>query len=100
MQRIGFVYVDSGTVWIGDPCYVLGEDASHGVKTWSDFCDKVSFDTDFREPLGEGVGISLQAGYGDGAYPVFIERNSEGVISRLIVDFESYPDDDPYGDWS
>jgi hypothetical protein len=45
--------------------------------------------------LGDGMGVASSTGFGDGSYPVYVEYNREGRISRLIVDFvEEETDED------
>lgn len=93
--RIGNVWVDAGMVWIGDPCYVLGADASHGPKTWEEFCDKLDSagrytgpHSVYTSPLGEGIGFAVDSGYGDGSYPVTVVLDEQtGRVKSLHVDF-------------
>ena len=84
--------VDAGLCWVGDPCYVIGKDASHAEEKWSDFCDKIpeSMST-HTEPLGDGVGFAVSTGYGDGSYPVYIET-VDGIgggerVSSITIEF-------------
>jgi hypothetical protein len=93
MEQIGTVFVDAGIVMVGDPCYTLPDDASHRTevaKNWSKFCD-ASYDENGKNvtaPLGQGIAVVVPSGYGDGEYPVFVERSSDGTVLRLIVEFE------------
>ena len=91
--RIGSIGVDSGMCWIGDPCYVIGKDSSHGVEEWHDFCDKMKYEGLHEEPLGSGIGLAVTAGFGDGVYPVFAEISDEGAwgkrIKSITIDFIS-----------
>lgn len=104
--QVGTVGVDAGLIWVGDPCYVLGEDASHGVKKWSEFCDILDkngyFDSSvrFTEPLGSDVGLAIESGYGDGVYPVFVTYNFEGRVAKVEVIFDDSADDEDDDDWS
>lgn len=34
MADVGEVFVDAGCIWVGDPCYVMGDDASKRVHDW------------------------------------------------------------------
>ena len=86
-EKIGEIGVDAGECWIGDPCYVLGKDSSHGPKTWAEFCQKLPMAHTPSEPLGKGIGFCIPTGYGDGEYPVYIKRNTEGRIIRILVKF-------------
>lgn len=114
--KVGTIGVDSGSVAVGDPCYVNGADASHGAKTWNDFLEKTwpfTFDpkegfamTDIQKAaksksemdvanvMGQaGIGIVVSSGYGDGEYPVYIRKNAEGRIMGLMVNFDDDEDE-------
>lgn len=98
MERIiGTVGVDAGLLWIGDPCYVLGEDASHGVKQWTEFCDMLTSE-DVQEPLGDGIGLCVATLYGDGTYPVYGTYNARGELTGFRVDFAGEEDADDLDD--
>lgn len=109
--KVGTIGVDSGSVAVGDPCYVNGADASHGAKTWEHFLEKtwpLTFDPQAGFGLSDaekraksneelnvanvmgqaGIGIVVSSGYGDGEYPVYIRKNAEGRVMGVMVDFE------------
>jgi len=90
--------VDAGLCWVGDPCYVLGDDASSRVHDWMDFCEKISDMKNHAAPLGEGVGFAIHTGYGDGSYPVYIETSDEGSwgerVSRITIEFLGEEEED------
>lgn len=97
-----YVYVDAGCIWIGDPCYIMGNDASSRVHDWiTDFCDKLDHEQSVNKPLGEGTGLCINSGYGDGRYPVDIEHDyhSGRVKSVTITFIEDHFDDDENEDW-
>ena len=90
---IGSVYVDAGIVMIGDPCYTLPDDGSHrdeAARDWHTFCDSLYGDDRDTlhgvEPMGQGVGIVVQSGYGDGEYPVVAEYE-DGRVKSVTVKF-------------
>ncbi|AFO10930.1 hypothetical protein D854_gp23 [Streptomyces phage R4] len=94
--KIGMVDVDSGTVFVGDPCYTITGDASHHIKTWSEWCDKFPWDKknyDVTEPAGSGIGLSIPTMYGDGSYPVYAEIE-EGRVARVTIDFNPEYDEE------
>ena len=98
MERklIGQVGVDSGQVWIGDPCYVLHADALPKTlgNNWGEFCDLLgeSNTKQFPYELGhEGLGVCVSTAWGDGMYPVYAEVE-KGRILRVTIDFDA---DDP-----
>lgn len=101
---IGRVDVDAGLIWLGDPCYVMGDDASSRVTKWSDFCDKL-YDNPSHESAGysqpldhKGAGIAVQTFMGDGTYPVYAEYavNYFGnrAIKSVTIDFDPPWDED------
>ena len=98
-----YVCVDAGCIWIGDPCYVMGNDASSRVNDWvEDFCDKLDHDKHVNEPLGKGVGLCISSGYGDGRYPVEVEvdtfsgRTKSVTITFIHSDYDDEEDDYDY----
>ncbi|MER6231772.1 hypothetical protein ABT169_21910 [Streptomyces sp. NPDC001616] len=94
--KIGMVDVDSGTVFVGDPCYTITGDASHHIKTWSEWCDKHPWDGKnygVVEPAGSGVGLSIPTKYGDGGYPVYAEIE-DGRVARVTIDFDPESDEE------
>ena len=87
-ERVGSIHVDAGLCWVGDPCYVLGDNASSKVTDWGEFCGKLHGGGETHSnPLGEGTGIAISTGYGDGEYPVYIRKNSEGRVAEIRIVF-------------
>lgn len=91
IEKAGFVTVDSGLMQLGDPCYT-----SEGVPQV--VLDRISkremSDNDINqidhEKGNPGKAVVVYTGYGDGIYPVFIERNKEGQILSVMIDFDIY----------
>lgn len=105
MTLIGHIDVDAGIIWIGDPCYVMPDDASHRdetIKDWMKFCDAIhSDDTHHWEPAGQGTGICTSTWYGDGSYGVYAlyENNMFGDRrpKGIYIDFAGEgEEEDPY----
>jgi hypothetical protein len=108
-EYAGVIGVDAGLCWVGDPCYIMGEDATeHPCKTWSEFvnklypADSMSNDGDghlthkidklgfqqFNYKRGHaGLGVVVSTGYGDGEYPGFVKRGRDGIIAEVKVVF-------------
>lgn len=100
---IGHVDVDSGTIMIIDPCYVLPDKRSHhdhqptfpspiGDET-SVYLNATS--TCFQPPFEGGGGhgdwhngFLTSTLWGDGSYPVIAELNLTGQVIRLTIDFD------------
>ena len=88
------IYVDAGIIWIGDPCYIMGDDASNRVTDWQEFCKKLVDHKTISEPLGKGIGVLVDSGYGDGAYNVDYTTNSQGRVASVTVTFINSMEDD------
>ena len=98
--KVGNIDVDAGLCWLGDPCYIIGaKDLDYPYLAWDDFCKELfKHDEDgvckWKHDKGSfGKGVSVQTGYGDGTYPVYIKKNKEGIIVEVKVVFD---DDDDY----
>jgi len=92
---IGYIGVDAGIVWIGDPCYIMHKDKPYKSigKDWGDFCDKLgdSYVKSFNYDMGhEGLGVCTSTKHGDGHYPVigFFEPGAQRP-SCVMVDFDN-----------
>ena len=97
-EEIGTVFVDAGIVMVGDPCYTLPDDGSTRTETardWLKFVD-ATFATEgpkgVYKPLGDGIAVVVESGYGDGEYPVFVRRNDEGRVIAVEVLFDDVDD--------
>jgi len=93
-KLIGHMSVDAGLCWVGDPCYVLGDDASNRVHSWSEFCSslyKGGGHEHYSAPLGDGIGFAINTGFGDGSYPVYIETSDDGAwgerVKSITIEF-------------
>jgi len=91
-EQVGHIAVDAGLCWVGDPCYVLPDDASNAdqVRDWEAFCNSVanSQTTQFRFNHGHiGLGVAVSTGWGDGMYPVYVEYSAEGRVAKVEVVF-------------
>jgi hypothetical protein len=83
-RYLGQVEVDSGTLVIGDPCYLLGR-AAEG-RSGVDYEAVLQSDDPVTSPLdGQPVVLLRQFG-GDGSFPVFGEYE-DGELIRVSVDF-------------
>ncbi len=100
-HTIGEIGVDAGRIWIGDPCYILHKDPppkSIG-KSWSEFCQAIHNDPDdwvtqFAFDAGHnGLGICVNTG-GDGVFPVYVDRDANNQIVRIVIEL-----DEPYDDF-
>ncbi len=91
-EEIGVCGVDSGLIWLGDPCYCITPDASeHPAPTWPEFYAQLPEGADthqFKYKHGHaGLGVVVRNWYGDGEYPVLVQRNADGHIVKAMIDF-------------
>ena len=88
-RHIGDVSVDSGTVWIGDPCYIVPESKDEELLTWEDWCADKGSDS-AKEMLN---GLWSDTCYGDGIYPVYAEYLKDDKFNRpLRITIELNPE--------
>lgn len=80
-ETIGYIGVDSGTIMVGDPCYVVPDE------NWSDWCDEFKdaggYNTYFAA-MGDGT-LSVSTPHGDGMYDVKARRNKHGQIVEIRI---------------
>jgi hypothetical protein len=88
--------VDSGQAMVGDPCYLDSWQTNEG-DTW-DLEGKVgqySYQGVSATTLESNYGtvgmhsaVAFSTGYGDGIYPVYVQMNEDGRVSKVVIDFE------------
>jgi hypothetical protein len=94
--------VDSGQAMVGDPCYLdewdtnkneewniegkQGQYSYHGASA-------TTIEDSYGE-LGLAKAVVFNTGYGDGVYPVYVELNEDGRVSKVIIDFEGNLDEE------
>lgn len=88
-ELVEHIGVDAGLCWVGDPCYCTTPDLnSHPAKTWHDFCNELG-NVDVKQwnyKAGHpGLGVSVQSGYGDGYYPVYVKRVDDRIAEPRVV---------------
>ena len=97
-EQVGVIGVDAGIVMVGDPCYHIGKDVppKDFCRSWSEFCqtklsengkavDAVQLNYDMGH---EGLAVVVGGFGGDGCYPVFVEKDRTGKVTRLVVEFD------------
>jgi hypothetical protein len=94
--QAGWFSVDSGQAMVGDPCYLdqwktnegdewnlegkIGEYSYQGASA-------TTIENSYGE-LGIGTAVVFNTGYGDGYYPVYVQMNEDGRVSKVVIDFE------------
>jgi hypothetical protein len=89
-EPVGDVDVDSGMIWIGDPCYIKDK-----LLDWRKVCTKIEEEQDrgitrFRHAAGnEGMGVCIGGFGGDGSYIVEVVRSKTGLIKEARIVFST-----------
>jgi hypothetical protein len=94
--------VDSGQAMVGDPCYLDNWDTNKNEE-WNidnkvgEYSYQGASATTIANNYGE-IGLSsavvFSTGYGDGLYPVYVQMNEDGRVSKVVIDFEGDIDDE------
>lgn len=91
----GSFAVDSGQAMVGDPCYLDDWDTNKN-DAW-DLEGKVgqySYQGASATTLANNYGglgntaVVFSTGYGDGLYPVYVQMNDDGRVSKVVIDFD------------
>jgi hypothetical protein len=98
----GHFGVDSGQAMVGDPCYLddwktnegeewnlegkVGEYSYQGVSA-------TTIESNYGE-VGRFSAVAFSTGYGDGVYPVYVQMNDDGRVSKVVIDFEGNLDEE------
>jgi hypothetical protein len=92
--QIGTISVDAGIVMIGDPCYRF-DNPLPAANDWDAFVGATlaAGDRAVSQPLGNGCGIVVPTGWGDGEYPVTATFVNGRIVS-VTIDFDPPADDD------
>jgi hypothetical protein len=98
----GSFAVDSGQAMVGDPCYLdqwkkweggtpFAHEQHAGEYGYLGACG-VTLRDNFGQ-LGGADAVVFSTGYGDGLYPVYVQINSDGRVSKVVIDFEGELDE-------
>lgn len=93
IKLIGKLVVESGLIWVGDPCYFVGQeernDKEFSGKTWQEFTKEFNEGpvTTFKYRAGhEGLGACLKTLDGTGVYDVYELNRRFVMVSLRSVD--------------
>ena len=94
-KLVGHVCVDAGLMWFGDPCYVMGDNATHRWRDWGDFCKALEvpgskYAVAIEFPVESGLanyGVCITHFGGDGVFPVYITTDGRGVVTEARIVF-------------
>lgn len=97
--KIGSCGVDSGCIWIGDPCYTSTREGHPGsFDDWNAFCkaSRVPGSSPAQRLKSHqeyGLGVAIQTIYGDGVYNVYANLNEHGQVVSATIYFDNDPED-------
>jgi hypothetical protein len=92
-QDAGVVAVDSGNLWLGDPCYLLDPSRKRPRElgtSWADVIPKMSASATQQWSFDAGtpgLGVTVATGHGDGHYVVKVRRTATGKVAAVKVAF-------------
>jgi hypothetical protein len=97
----GSFAVDSGQAMVGDPCYLDDWDTNKNDE-WNldgkvgQYSYQGASATTIANDFGSlgNTAVVFSTGYGDGYYPVYVQMNSDGRVSKVVIDFEGDIDQD------
>jgi hypothetical protein len=85
-KLLGYVNVDAGLIYIGDPSYLIGSEL--GAMPWDQFLETyIGAETELAYPVEDGTAIVTTTGYGDGIYPVYATIR-DGRVMAITISFE------------
>lgn len=80
---IGYCGVDSGTIMIADPCYLI--DKGWGEKDYEkEVVGMKGMTRQIKNNIGAEKGVLSSTGIGDGCYPVYAEIVNEGEWGKRV----------------
>ena len=86
-QKLGTVSVDSGTLMIVDPCYVLRRDVKFdGKKEYQKVIDAEEESVCAWSHLGE-LALGFGGFGGDGVFPVYGYYDDKGILVKVEIVF-------------
>ena len=91
----GAFSVDSGQAMVGDPCYLDDWDTNKNEE-WNleGKIGQYSYQGASATTIAKNYGslgfnaVVFSTGYGDGLYPVYVQLNEDGRVSKVFIDFE------------
>jgi len=92
----GSFAVDSGQAMVGDPCYLDDWDTNKNdewnlegkINQYSYQGASATTLANSYGQLGFATAVVFNTGYGDGLYPVYVQMNDDGRVSKVVIDFE------------
>jgi len=87
-KLVGHIGVDSGLVFIGDPCYIKQHKQLYDPKKWDDFVDeRYGKNDDYEQTKEMCSGVVTNTANGDGYFPVYATFDEDGCVTKIEVQF-------------
>ena len=98
----GHFGVDSGQAMVGDPDYLDAWDTNknddwnlEGKVGQYSYQGATATTLEFNYgQVGRFNAVVFSTGYGDGLYPVYVQMNEDGRVSKVVIDFEGEINED------
>jgi hypothetical protein len=96
LHYAGMIAIDSGQAMVGDPAYIDDWDTNKNEEwnvegkegEYSYFGASATTLAKNYGQLGIATAVVFNTGYGDGVYPVYVQMNDDGIVSKVVIDFE------------
>lgn len=82
--NVGSVGVDSGMIFVSDPCYISKNKPLSDPKQWDEFCRHRELSPEAFMSMYDG--IACQTNGGDGEFPVFVTLDEDNRPTKLEID--------------
>jgi len=83
---VGSCDVDSGQIYVVDPCYIKHHKSLHADENWEEFCTQ-RFPDGQQQPAKEMCsGVVSSTYFGDGSYPVYVTIQ-DGAPKKMEIIF-------------
>jgi hypothetical protein len=85
--KVGQIGVDSGMLWVGDPCYVIHAEEKKALgKDWDAFVTHYYAEESGGTLSLERLGVALNTNQGDGLYDVLLRRTLSEDETKDVID--------------
>lgn len=85
--RAGQAGVDTGSILVTDPCYVVSDHPNEPYQSYEQLMDAVDLDAPYvqlHNEFGAEIGVYVTRFGGDGVYPVYVETRGARVVAVQI----------------
>jgi hypothetical protein len=95
LHYAGMIAIDSGQAMVGDPAYLDNWDDDK-TKEWNiegkvgQYSYQGASATTLANDYGQletATAVVFSTGLGDGLYPVYVHKDEEGTITKVVIDF-------------